>query len=110
MVTMLQSATWIRYNPSMAILHVRGIPEALYKRAQRIAVRRGKSLSQLVIESLGRLDEEEAARRRHVKLMNEIRQNMETRQRDWAGRLPSAVSTIHEIREEREQSILGTRT
>jgi hypothetical protein len=91
----------------MAILHVRGIPEPLYKRAQRIADSRGKSLSQLVIEALERLDQEEAARRKHARIMAEIRANMAQRKADWPGGMPEAVDLIRAGRDEREQAILG---
>lgn len=91
----------------MAILHVRGIPEPLYKRAQRIAEKQGKSLSQLVIEALERIDREEAARRKHAKMMAEIRANMEMRKQDWPAHSPSVVDLIHEGREEREKQLLG---
>lgn len=92
----------------MAILHVRGIPESLYKRAQRIAERRGQSLSQLVIEALERVDAEEAARRRHEKVMAEIRANMEKRKRDWPANMPNATDLIREGREERERELMGS--
>ena len=85
----------------MAILHVRGIPEPLYKRAQRIAESRGKSLSVVVIELLERLDAEEAVRRKHVKVMAEITVNMETRKRHWPANMPDATDLIREGREER---------
>jgi fructose-1,6-bisphosphatase/sedoheptulose 1,7-bisphosphatase-like protein len=88
----------------MAILHVRGIPEPLYKRAQRIAESRGKSLSQLVIESLERLDAEEAARRKHVKVMAEIRANMAKRKPLPNGMTAAAI--IREVRKEREAELL----
>jgi hypothetical protein len=104
---MLQNATCHAYNLCVAILHVRGIPETLYKRAQRIAEKRGQSLSQLVIESLGRMDEEDAARRRHLKLLSEIRRNIEKRQRDWPTGLPDAVETIRDIREDSAALIPG---
>ena len=91
----------------MAILHVRNIPEALYKRAQRIAESRGLSLSQLVIEALERLDQEEAARRRHAKVMAEIRANMEKRKQTWPANMPSAADLIREGREERERELLN---
>jgi capsid protein len=90
----------------MAILHVRNIPETLYKRAQRIAESRGLSLSQLVIESLERLDQEEAARRRHAKVMAEIRANMEKRKQSWPAIMPNAVDLIREGREERERELM----
>lgn len=92
------------YHCHMAILHVRNIPEALYKRAQRIAESRGLSLSQLVIEALERVDEEEAARRRHVKIMAEIRANMEKRKPLPNGM--TAADVIRESREERENELM----
>jgi hypothetical protein len=91
----------------MAILHVRGIPEPLYKRAQRIAEKQGKSLSQLVIEALERIDREEAAKRKHAKIMAEIRANMEKRKQDWPANMPTAPDLIREGREEREQQLVG---
>ena len=91
----------------MAILHVRGIPESLYKRAQRIAESRGKSLSQLVIESLERLDQEEATRRKQAKVIAEIRNNMVLRKTNAPSDLPSAADMIRAGRETREQEIVG---
>ena len=88
-------------------MHVRGIPDPLYKRMQRIAESRGKSLSQLVIESLERLDREEVARRKHAKIMAEIKANMEARRRDWPANMPSVADVIREGREERERKLLG---
>ncbi len=89
----------------MAILHVRGIPESLYKRARRIAESRGKSLSMVVIELLERLDAEEATRRKHVKVMTEIRANMEMRKRIWPANIPNAAELIRESREERTKQL-----
>jgi hypothetical protein len=89
----------------MAILHVRGIPEPLYKRAQRIAEKQGKSLSQLVIEALERIDREEAAKRKHAKIMAEIRANMEKRKPLPNGM--TAADVIREGREEREAELMS---
>lgn len=91
----------------MAILHVRGIPEPLYKRAQRIAEGQGKSLSQLVIESLERLDREEAARRKHSRMMAEIKANMAVRKHEWPANLPSVTALIREGRAERAHQLSG---
>ena len=91
----------------MAILHVRNIPAPLYERARRIAQSRGKSLSAVVIELLEDLDRREAARRKHAKIMREIKANMEARRRDWPANMPSAADVIREGREERERELLG---
>ena len=93
----------------MAILHVRGIPESLYKRAQRIAESRGKSLSVVVIELLERLDAEEVTRRKHLKVMAELRANMALRKSTWPATMPGATDLIREGREEREQQLASAK-
>lgn len=60
----------------MAVLHVRDIPDVLYRQVQKMAQARGRSLSAEVIDLLEEAARQEAARRRHARLMAQMRRDI----------------------------------
>ena len=83
----------------MAVLHVRNIPESLYKRMQRLAEARGRTLSALVIDLLEEADHKEAARKRFDAAMAVLRQRPYM---PPATSTPGAADLIRTERDERE--------
>lgn len=84
----------------MAVLHVRHIPDKLYRQVQRIAEAQGKTLSDLVISLLEERANREADRRRHARAMAQVRRNLAHRSK------PKGVLTgaelVHSARAERD--------
>jgi hypothetical protein len=83
----------------MAVLHVRNVPDELYRQAQAIAASRGVTLSSLIIEFMQEAAERETARKRHVKAMTEIRRNLAKRPRCTT----SGADLVRLVRDERER-------
>ncbi len=86
----------------MAILHVRDIPDSLYKRMQKIAKSRGRTLSAEVIALFEEAIEQDEMRRKQADVLASIRQNRRTPPPG----APDSVELIRQIREEREEEIL----
>ena len=79
----------------MAILHVREIPDALYKRLQKMARAHGRTLSAEVIALLEQAVRDDEMRRQQAKLLKRIRQNRWTPPHG----APEASEMIREARE-----------
>jgi hypothetical protein len=82
----------------MAVLHVRNIPDSLYKNAQAIAEERGSTLSALVIELMQHAAMRHMDRKRHAKALMRMRKGLTKRK---PGRVSSAA-LIQAVRDERE--------
>ncbi len=90
----------------MAVLHIRNIPDALYRQAQAAAAARGVTLSAYVI-ALMEADLARAEARAHgLAALTKIRRNLTRRQRAVAGSLPSAADLVRAGRAERERVLL----
>lgn len=82
----------------MAVLHVRNVPEPLYRRAQSIAEARGSTLSDLVIDLMQQAARRDLDSKRHVKTLAQMKRNLAKRRRSKM----SAASLVASTREERE--------
>ncbi len=89
----------------MAVLHVRHIPDQLYRRSMRIALQEGKTLSALVISLLEQKAAADEARRQHAKAMAQIRRNLE--RRSATAEELAGVDLVQAAREEREAELAG---
>lgn len=87
----------------MAVLHVRNIPESLYKRMQRLAEARGRTLSALVIDLLEEADHKEAVRKRFDATMAVLRQRPYM---PPGTSTPGAADLIRTERDEREAGLM----
>lgn len=85
----------------MAVLHVRDIPDTLYRRLQKIAKGHGRSLSAEVIALFAAAVREEDLRRRQAELLQSIRDNR------WAPPpgTPAAAEMLRAARAEREAEL-----
>ncbi len=82
----------------MAILHVRNVPEKLYKRIQGLAQKEKRSMTAEVIALLDGAVEQQEARRRTAGTLERIRR------RAAAVRLPSRwVDSVELIRQDRKR-------
>ena len=82
----------------MAILHVRNVPEQLYKRIQGLAQKEKRSMTAEVIALLDGAVEQQEARRRTAGTLERIRR------RAAAVRLPSRwVDSVELIRQDRKR-------
>ncbi len=86
----------------MAILHVRDVPDSLYKRMQKIAKSRGRTLSAEVIALFEEVVEREEIRRKQADLLAAIYRDRWTPPPGT----PDSVEMIRQIREEREAELL----
>ena len=82
----------------MAVLHVRNIPDSLYRRAQAIAEARGATLSSLVLELIQEAATRDIDHKRHAKAVAQIRKNLTRRRRSRA----SGAELVRASREDRE--------
>jgi len=87
----------------MAVLHVRSIPDQLYRRSQRIARQEGKTLSALVISLLEQKMAEDEARRRHARAMAQIRRTLE--RRTATAEELAGLDLVRAAREERDAEL-----
>jgi plasmid stability protein len=85
----------------MAVLHVRDIPDAFYRRMQKIAKGHGRSLSAEVVALFAGAVRADDVRRRQAELLKSIRQNRWT---PLPG-TPDAVEMLHQVRAEREAEL-----
>lgn len=83
----------------MAVLHVRNIPDDLYRHAQAIAEARGSTLSSLVIDLMNEATTRDNDHKRHTKAVLRIRRNLTRRHR---GSISSA-ELLRSVREDRER-------
>jgi len=86
----------------MAVLHVRNIPENVYKRAQAIAAARGVTLSAHILDLLEADIAAHEARKRLRRIMAELRKRPYLAP---APGLPSTSEIIFELRNERESEL-----
>jgi plasmid stability protein len=86
----------------MAVLHVRDISDALYRRMQKIAKEHGRSLSAEVIALLEQAVRQEDVRRRQAKLLKTIRDER------WTppSGAPEASAALLQARDEREAELM----
>ena len=91
----------------MAVLHIRNVPDALYRQAQEAAAAHGATLSAHVIGLLEADAERAEAEARALAAVAKIRRNLTRRQRAVAGAQPSAADLVRAVREERERELLG---
>jgi plasmid stability protein len=90
----------------MAVLHIRNVPDALYRQAQLAAAVRGVTLGAYVI-SLMQADLARAeAGARGLAALARIRHNLTRRQRAIAGAQPSAADLVRTGRADRERELL----
>lgn len=82
----------------MATLYVRGIPDAVYEQAQRIAQAQGRSLSAFVLQVLERAVEEEKLQRVRAETLSSIRR----RRQPLPTSAPDTAEVIREVRSEHE--------
>ncbi len=91
----------------MAVLHIRNIPDALYRRAQAAATARGITLGAYVIALMEADIARAQAKARGLAALTKIRRNLTRRQRAGVGAKPSAASLVRAGRAERERELLG---
>ena len=85
----------------MAVLHVRDIPDTLYRRMQKVAKSHGRSLSAEVIALFEEAERADELRRRQAALLKSIRANRWTPPPDT----PDAAAMLHQVRAEREAEL-----
>ena len=85
----------------MAVLHVRDIPDALYRRMQKIAKGHGRSLSAEVVALFAVAVRADDVRRRQAELLKSIRQNRWTPPPGT----PDAAEMLRAERAEREAEL-----
>jgi antitoxin FitA len=90
----------------MAVLHVRDIPETLYRRMQRIAKAHGRSLSAEVVALFEEAVRGDNERRRQAELLKSIRENRWTPPPGT----PDAVEMLRQVRAEHEVELTGPST
>lgn len=78
----------------MATLHVRSVPEDLYKEVQKLAEERNRSLSAQVVTMLAQAVEEEKSRKAQTKALASIRR----RRFAVPKRAPSSLDLLREDR------------
>ena len=81
----------------MAVLHVRNIPDDIYKQAQELAESQGTTLSSFIIELMREAATHEMERARHEKAVLRIRRNLARRPRTSA----SGADLVHAARKGR---------
>lgn len=91
----------------MAVLHIRNIPDALYRQAQAAAAARRITLGAYVIALMEADIARNEARARGLAALARIRRNLTRRQRATAGAEPSAADLVRAGRAERERELLG---
>lgn len=90
----------------MAVLHIRNVPDALYRQAQEAAAARGSTLSAHVIGLMEADAARAEAEARALAALAKIRRNLTRRQRAVAGAQPTATDLVHAVRAERERELL----
>ena len=83
----------------MAVLHVRNIPDKIYKQAQVIAAKRGVTLSAHILKLLEADIATHEARKRHQSIMAELRRRPH---HVAAPDAPSTSDILFDLRRERE--------
>jgi plasmid stability protein len=86
----------------MANLYVKNVPDAVYRRFQKIAATYNRSLSAHIIALMEEAIRQEEVRRAQVKLLADIRK------RRWMPPkgAPESVEVIRELRDERDAQTL----
>ena len=82
----------------MAVLHVREIPDRLYRQVQKMAEAQGRSLSAQIIAILEIAVQQQEARSRFARMMGDIRRDIWTPPPGT----PDATALLREVREERD--------
>ena len=90
----------------MAVLHVRDVPDALYKRMQKIARSHGRTLSAEVIALFEHAIRQDDLRREQAKILKAIRDNRWTPPPGT----PEASQLLQQVREEREAELMRRHT
>ena len=90
----------------MAVLHIRNVPDALYRQAQEAAAAHGATLSAHVIGLLEADAERAEAEARALAAVAKIRLNLTPPQPTTPKSQPSAADLIHAGRAERERELL----
>lgn len=90
----------------MAVLHIRNVPDALYRRAQAAAAARGITLGAYVIALMEADVARAEAKARGLAALTKIRRNLTRRQRAVAGAQPSAADLVRAGRADRERALL----
>ena len=88
----------------MAVLHVRNIPDKIYKPAQVIAAKRGVTLSAHILELLEADIATHEARKRHQSIMAELRRRPYHAPAP-APDAPSTSDVLLDLRREREREL-----
>jgi len=91
----------------MAVLHIRNVPDALYRQAQEAAAAHGATLSAHVIGLMEADAARAEAEARALAALARIRRTLTRRQRATAEAQPSAADLIRASRAERERELLG---
>ena len=82
----------------MAVLHVREIPDQLYRQVQKMAQAQGRSLSAEVIAILEAAVQQQESRARFARMMEDIGRDIWTPPPG----MPDAAALVHELREEQD--------
>lgn len=90
----------------MSVLHVRDVPDRLYRKVQKMAKAQGRSLSAEVIALLEDAVRQGESRLRHARLMADIRRDAWTPPPD----APDSVEVLRQLREERDAELAGETT
>ena len=90
----------------MAVLHIRNVPDALYRQARAAAAARGITLGAYVIALMEADVALAQARARGLTALTKIRRNLTRRQRSATGAQPSTADLVRAGRAERERALL----
>ena len=90
----------------MAVLHIRNIPDALYRQAQAAAAARGITLGAYVIALMEADVARAGAQARGLAALARIRRNLARRRRLVTRAQPSAAELVRAGRAERERVLL----
>jgi len=90
----------------MAVLHIRNVPDALYRQAQAAAAARGITLGAYVIALMEADIARAGAQARGLAALSHIRRNLARRQRSATGAQPSTADLVRAGRAERERVLL----
>jgi len=82
----------------MATLHVRNVPDPLYKQLQELAGKKSRSLGAEVVTLLGRAVREEAATYNAEKVLQDM-----ARRRSKMKRAPKGFDSVTLLREDRDR-------
>jgi len=90
----------------MAVLHIRNVPDVLYRQAQEAAAAHGATLSAHVIGLMEADAARAEAEARALAALAKIRRTLTRRQRLTTGAQPTAADLVRAGRAERERVLL----